>query len=239
MMNNTKNTPPAEFLEEYTAVLKLVSELLTTESDYALELFEPAARRILYEKHRRNRDLSEDDSSRLCYAKLTSLYSQDPAKDHELLAKAYYNEGLIPKALSAIEDAIEEDSMNADYYRLKSTFLEQLERFREAAFSFENALSLQSHRCLEDNLKLAYLYENSDKLDEAISIVENVIKENSLDYDVMRLKASLLERSGRMKEAYETINQLHSLLPNEIWAVEDYRRIKKKYFKSKLIFWKK
>lgn len=303
--------PKTDFLEEYPAVLHLAADHLVSEPEYALNLLEPAARRILWERHRAIRDNSPNLESKILSAKLAVCYSPEPEHDqselaHLLASAERLKEALLiveeflikaPKdcdmlrfkasllerlgsyqeafavikqigeiapeadfvendaqriglkhskilaeedkpleALEAIRETININPSHNELHRFKSDVLKQLDRFGEAADALRTAIQLDGREDFEDKVQLVHLLEKAGRLQEALRGVEDLLERRPQDCDLLRFKASLLERSGFYKEAFKTIKQLRNLAPNMDYISRDFARIRKKLFLSRIPF---
>ncbi len=90
------------------------------------------------------------------------------------LAKLYFKQGRNDEALAEVQESIAVDGRNAGAYNLKGVILNQLERFAEAAGSFQAGLVLAPKDTnLQVNLGIAWL--NAGDPEKARSVLEKVL----------------------------------------------------------------
>jgi Flp pilus assembly protein TadD len=100
-----------------------------------------------------------------------------------LLGKLHYGARRFDEALAFALKAIQKDGKSAKAYNLKGVTLNQLERYAEAAGSFEAGLLLAPNDLnLQVNLGIAYL--NSGQTAKAKAVFEAVLPK--IEQDVMR-----------------------------------------------------
>lgn len=220
-------------------MLRLVAQFLKADPAYALSLLEPAARRILCEAHRARRSLAEDAQDMIDSAVLAVSYSHNRGPDLAELAEAYSRAGQLEKALQTIDLAILADENRVDLHRSRSELLTRMDRHAEAADALSRWLDLQPSKNSNDEIALAHLYAKAGQLDDALLVVDKCVGELPDESELLRFKASLLERTERYGEAYALAKQLKSDLPDQSWAKTDFARIRRGYLKSLACFWRR
>ncbi|KAI3590486.1 hypothetical protein D9X30_3971 [Cupriavidus sp. U2] len=142
--------------------------------------------------------------------------------------------GRFHDALNAAQNAVDLSKNNgevrADLGRILAKRRDQLMTVRGSAPDTQDglvaAVELVRIDCSSSNIAaLAHIQARHGILDEALASVDRVIVLDAANGEHFRLKASLLERMGRLEEAQIVAAKAAELLPHQMEVEEDYRRI--------------
>jgi tetratricopeptide (TPR) repeat protein len=64
-------------------------------------------------------------------------------------------------------------------------------------------------------INLARAYENQERIEESLQVCNEVLSENPEQIDVLRMKASLLERMGKYPESLSTLEKANAIRPDD------------------------
>ena len=119
-----------------------------------------------------------------------------------------------------------------------SDLFARLGRYAEAAEALGRAMDLHEEDNNNDKVALSHLLAKSEQLPQALKVIASVLAVDSENIDLLRFKASILERHGSYKDAFKAIQKVSELDPQADFLAADYQRIRNRYLKSFLTFWR-
>jgi tetratricopeptide (TPR) repeat protein/polysaccharide pyruvyl transferase WcaK-like protein len=106
---------------------------------------------------------------------------------------------------------------------------ERRDESRDPRAAIEAGMELACHSsCAEDWAALAHLLAREERLAEALQWIHHAVQSEPLITTHQRLQASLLERLGRYREAYQCARRARGLDPADVELRADVRRTLKK-----------
>lgn len=144
----------------------------------------------------------------------SSLFPNNKTEYIKSLAYMYFNSKQYDKAVSSLENAINEDSTNVSYLYLYATSFEKLKNYKRATTEFEKLLAIDPNHT-KSLKKLGfiyfkqtdYLYKKEMKRYEALNNPSRVDYHNS--------KKKLTQISQGYKKALPHLEKTHQLYPND------------------------
>lgn len=163
----------------------------------------------------RNNSPFGDILSRPPYANLTDSIRKDPQQDALYFRRAVLlNSNNLPEP--ALADFRKAWSLKKEerYALGVSTIL--LEKRPDSAVQFLNTALKDIPNSFLLRLSLARAYDARDKTDDALSICNDILKMNPEQVDVLKMKASLLEKKGDVNGSVATLEKAYALTPFDV-----------------------
>ncbi len=137
------------------------------------------------------------------------------------LADIYFSEGDIEHALKEIERITNVEGLGKEYYILMGKIFETLNQKEEAARIYAEGLIVYEYD-LELMGALAEVLEGQNKLQEAISIWEEILKRKNInDVELMRKLGLSYARLGFFKEAISYFEEILKIEPHDVRIYND------------------
>lgn len=105
-------------------------------------------------------------------------------------------------------------SSTAHYYYILGELSLEADDFDQALIHYEKAVELEAHPPVTLRRRLAQMYVRKGKLDLALNQVDEALKGESNDFDLLRLRAGILASSHQLEEAILAYRKLIELAPD-------------------------
>lgn len=133
---------------------------------------------------------------------------------HYQMARMYFGQGKIPEALEEIDRSLELDDSLPQVHFYKGFIFWSLERWEEAARSFERAVAIHPYYT-DARMYLATCYENLGRPDDALAELDEALHDRTYPYPekIHLNKGLILFRQGRSGEALRELRRAVEIRP--------------------------
>ncbi len=135
-------------------------------------------------------------------------------------ARAYLHLGKLDKALEDLNQAVSYGSGNAEAFGQRGVILKLQGKSDKAVEDFARAVALNP-RYSWAYAQLADIFMRKGDLDKALGTVNKALDAKSDFIEGLRLRAVILTRVGKCKDAFEDFNRAEKLRPNDVMALQD------------------
>lgn len=142
------------------------------------------------------------------FKEASALISEPEPELHAKLAELYIRSGELELALKESERALEPDPLNPQKLLLHAGILEALKRTEEAQKVYRQVIAAKPE-LTDAYVLLAALYVKSDQVDQALNVLQSLVKQAPADPLGLYYLSRALEIKGDLKKAESTLQQAY------------------------------